>query len=107
MKSSSKKAPEHIVFVRFNYGKKNLEALFKLEDVLKEALSKNKVGKYDGHDIEMDLSEGALYMYGPDAELLFKAIQPVLKESDFMKGANATLLFGPPEDGVKEIKVEI
>jgi hypothetical protein len=46
-------------------------------------------------------------MYGPDAELLFKTIHPVLKACPFMKGAKATLLFGPPEEGVKKMQVEI
>jgi len=107
MKSTAKNTPEHIVMVRFNYGIKGLDALFELENALAEVISKSGVGKYDGHDIEMDRSNGTLFMYGPDAELLFKTIQPVLKACNFMKGAKATLLFGPPEDGVKEMHVEI
>lgn len=46
-------------------------------------------------------------MYGPNAEKLFIAIKEELEKTDFMKGAIATLRFGPPEDGVKEIDVEI
>lgn len=46
-------------------------------------------------------------MYGPNAETLFNGINDTLIQTDFMKGAKAKLRFGPPEDGVKEITVEI
>tara|TARA_R110002096_G_scaffold169779_3_gene341504 strand:- start:10669 stop:10857 length:189 start_codon:yes stop_codon:yes gene_type:complete len=50
---------------------------------------------------------GLYLCYGPNAETLFKAIQPKLQQTDFMKGAIAYLRFGPPEDGVSEIEVKI
>jgi len=70
-------------------------------------ITKNNVGEYDGHEIAVDYSDGFLYMYGPNAESLFEIVKPVLAATDFMKGATAKLRFGPPEDGVKELEVEI
>ena len=55
----------------------------------------------------MDNSDGYLYMYGPNAETLFKAIKPTLEDSNFMKGAQVYLRFGPLEKGTKDIEVEI
>ena len=99
--------PEHAVIIRFNYGIEGLEPLHRLEDELEEVLTANNAGEYDGHEIAVDYSDGFLYMYGPDAENLFKVVKPVLATTDFMKGATAKLRFGPPEDGVKELEVEI
>ncbi|WP_117885714.1 hypothetical protein [Aureibaculum luteum] len=47
------------------------------------------------------------YMYGSNAETLFKTVQPILEKVVFMKGANVKMRFGPPEDAVKEIEVKI
>lgn len=106
-KSSKNNKPEHAVIVRFDYGIERLEPLHALEDKLEEVLGEKGVGEYDGHEIAVDYSDGFLYMYGPNAEMLFKTVKPVLAETEFMKGAKATLRFGPPEDGVKEVDVEI
>ena len=98
---------EHAVIVHFNYGIESLDPLFSLENELIRVIIETKVGKYDGHEIAMDNSDGYLYMYGPNAETLFKAIKPTLKDSNFMKGAQAYLRFGPLEKGTKDIEVEI
>lgn len=58
------------------------------------------VGEFDGNEIASDLSEGTLYMYGPDAEALFKVVQPILVGASCLRRASATLRFGPPKDGV-------
>ncbi|MBO9203379.1 MULTISPECIES: hypothetical protein [Niastella] len=107
IKSDSNNTPEHAVVVRFKYGIDDLDALFELEDVLEKVITEKEVGEYDGHEIAMDYSDGTLYMYGPNADNLFKTVQPVLKEIEFMRGAKATLRFGRPEVGVKEITIEV
>lgn len=99
--------PEQAVIIYFNYGIQGLDSLIKLGDELEDVIQENKVGEYDGHEIAMDNSDGSLYMYGPNAETLFKAVKPTLEACEFMKGAKAIIRFGPPEDGVKEIEVEI
>jgi hypothetical protein len=98
---------EHSVIVHFQYHKDDLEALHLLEDALEELLTVKKVGEYDGHEIAADYSDGFLYLYGQNAETLFKAIKPVLEATDFMKGSVATLRFGEPGTGAHEIEVEL
>lgn len=98
---------EHAVIVNFMYYKENLDPLHNLDRKLEKVISEKGVGKYDWHEINMDLSDGSLYMYGPNAENLFKAVKQTLEETDFMKGAIATLWFGEPGRGAKEIEVEI
>lgn len=100
-------SPEHAVIIRFQYGFEGLEPLYELEEKLEKVINNDKAGEYDGHEIATDYSDGFLYMYGPNAETLFKTIKPILDETSFMKGAIAKLRFGPPEPDVKEIEVEI
>ncbi len=99
--------PEHAVIISFNYGLDQLSYLHDLENTLDTLLSDLKVGDCDGHEIATDLSDGFLYLYGPNAETLFKAIKPTLESTDFLIGATAKLRFGSPENGVREIEVII
>lgn len=55
-----------------------------------------------GNEIAADLSDGSLYMYGPDAEALLAVVRPLLASADCLRNARATLRYGPPEDGVLE-----
>jgi hypothetical protein len=96
----------HAVIVHFLYGIEELDPLYSLEDELAEKILLNNVGEFDGHEIAMDNSDGYLYMYGPNAEDLFKAIKPILEACKFMKGAKAVMRFGPKNDA-SEIEVEI
>ena len=101
------KAPEHAVIISFLYGVDGLEPLHRLEDSLKKIIDQEGVGEYDGHEIAVNYSDGFLYMYGSNAEALFKTVRPLLEQIEFMKEATAKLRFGPPEDGVREITVKI
>jgi hypothetical protein len=83
------------VEVHFSYGSTNFQHLYALEDVIRHAISDAAVGKYEGHDVSEDGSDGYYYLYGPDAEAIFRVISPVLATSSFMTGATVTLWFGP------------
>src|SRR5688572_19962523 len=98
---------EQAVIVSFNYGIQGLDSLFKLEEKLEKIIEEKNLGEYDGNEIAVDYSDGFLYMYGPSAEKLLEAIKPILKQTSFMKGAKIKLRFGPPEDGVKEITIDL
>jgi hypothetical protein len=98
---------EHAVIVQFDYGIEGMEELYKLRDKLESIIVENQLGEYDGHEMATDYSDGFLYMYGPNAETLFDSIKETLEKTDFMKGAKAKLRFGPPENGTKEITIEI
>jgi hypothetical protein len=87
--------PDHEVVIHFSYGSTNLQYLYALEDSLRIAVSEAAAGRYDGYDVADDGGEGFFYLYGPDAEVLFRAISPVLSTYAFMRGATVTLWFGP------------
>ena len=48
-----------------------------------------------------------MFMYGPDADVLFDAIKKPLLASPFSRGGHAIKRYGPAEDGIKEVKVEL
>jgi hypothetical protein len=83
------------VEVHFLYGSTNFQYVYALGDQLQLAVAEAKVGEYDGHAIPADGSEGRFFIYGPDAEAIFKVIAPILEASPLMRGATVTLHFGP------------
>ena len=99
--------PEHAVIVHFQYGSTDLSRLFALEKQLEQAIAAAGVGEFDGNEVATDGSDGFLYMYGPDADALFAAVRPTLEAAAFMRGARVKLRYGPPQDGVREVEVEL
>jgi hypothetical protein len=67
---------EHAVIIYFNYGKEDDEPFYELSEELGKVIEMQQAGWYDGHEIAMDNSHGSYYMYGPNAEILFKAVKP-------------------------------
>lgn len=102
VQAQGSKVPEHALIVHFMYGSKDLSRLFALEDRLETAIKNSNAGEYDGHEVNVDGSDGFLYMYGPNADRLLNVVEPILKSTDFMRGAKATKRYGPPGPGVKE-----
>jgi hypothetical protein len=99
--------PEHAVIVNFNYGSNDLTRLFEIEERLESAITEAGVGEFDGNDIATDGSDANLYMYGPNADAIFEVIRPILEKIDCMKGAKATLRYGPPDEDVPEKVIKI
>lgn len=87
---------------------RSLDPLFALEDELTDVLEGADVGELDGHEIAIDGSDGFLFLYGADADALFTAIEPILRKSPVMQGADATLRYGDVDDpDVKQKLVQI
>jgi hypothetical protein len=87
---------EQAVIVSFMYEHDNLDPLYELEDQLTKVISENHLGEYDGHEIAMDGSKGTLYMYGPNADSIYNAIMPILRDIPFMRGASVVARYGAP-----------
>jgi len=94
-KNARENPPVQDVEVHFCYGSTNFQHLFALEDFLGQAIAAAAVGVYEGHDVSEDGSDAYFYVYGPDAEAIYRVILPVLSDSVFMRGAKITLWFGP------------
>ena len=101
------KKPDHAVIILFQYEKSDLQPILDLEDKLEQTIKNTGVGRLDGIDIAEGGGDGYLYMYGPDADRLFRAVRYIFESSDLMKGATARLRYGPPEVGIKAKEVKI
>ena len=95
-------SPEHAVIVHFQYGSTDLSRLFALEEKLEAAITAAGVGEYDGNEVAVSGADGYLYMYGPNADQLFKVVRPILQATDFMSAAEVRLRYGPPSDASEE-----
>ena len=82
---------ENSLIISFNYGRSSLGPLFDLEEQVRAVIEKRQLGEYDGHIIAVDSSDGALFMYGDDPERIYKAIEPILLKSSFMRGAEVSM----------------
>ncbi len=95
-KLKKSEAPEQAVIVQFNFPSGNLDRIFELEDQLANAVEAAGVGQFDGNEIAVDGRDNLFYMYGPDADCLYKAIEPVLLGSELLSEARVRLRYGPP-----------
>ena len=82
-----------------------VDAIHVLSDALEEAIEEHDAGEFDGD--EFGGGECTLYMYGPDADKLFEAIRKPLVSSPLAKGGYVLKRYGPPVEGVKEVRVEL
>lgn len=100
--------PEHAVIIYFdNYGSTDLSRLHQTADRLRGVVDGNGLGEYDGHELNVDGTDGTLYLYGPDADAIMDAIKPMLFDVDWLQKAKIKLRYGPPEEGVKERRIKL
>jgi hypothetical protein len=85
---------EHAVIALFDYTADSLDPLYDLEEQLEAAITSAGVGEFDGNEIAVDLSDGSLYMYGPDADALFAVVRPLLAGADCLRGTRVRLRYG-------------
>ncbi len=93
---------QHSLIVRFKYRGDDFEPLYELEQALGEAIDEAGVGDYEGHEMAIDGKTGEMTMTGPDAHALWEAVEAVLAEARFMRGADAELRLGSGEDADTE-----
>lgn len=76
-----------------------------IEDLLAPVLQDLGVGEFDG--TEAGPSDTCLFLYGPDAEKLFAAIEPVLKGYPLCQGARVVIRQGPPGAPQRELRLPV
>lgn len=89
---------EHAVIVWFDYGLENVVPLQKLCSELDSAIEAAGTGEFDGHEIAVDMSDGSLYMYGPDADVLYGSVISILQTVEFLRGARVVRRYGDVSD---------
>lgn len=71
-------------------------AVAALADDLERVIGEKQAGEFDGE--EFGDGQCVLYMYGPDADQLFKAVEPVLKSTPLARGGFAIKRYGEASD---------
>ena len=89
-----------IVHLRLRGGwfgaRKERNAVVALKEKLGRIIEESSAGECDGDEFGDD--ECVLYMYGPDADYLFEAIEPVLRTTSVTSGGYAIKRYGAAED---------
>ena len=75
------------VTIVVGYGNHDLTSLHQLEDELDAVAKAANVGELDGDEVALDGSRASIYMIARHADLLIKAIRPVLKAHEFSRDA--------------------
>jgi len=102
---------EHALLIRIsisdNFGSDlERERVIALEDELIESVSAARLGEVDGH--EFGGGEAVLFIYGPNADALFSAVEPLLRKSEIAKGAEITRRYGRAEDpSAREVRTNL
>ncbi|MCA9101835.1 MAG: hypothetical protein R3C10_01485 [Pirellulales bacterium] len=103
---------EHAVLVYFKLSDDEFgttlerEQIQELSDRLAEAIEGNVAGEFDGDEF----GEGhcTLFMYGPDADVLFEVIEPILSDSPLRCGGYAIKRYGEASDeNARETRVDL
>jgi hypothetical protein len=90
---------EQSLVVYFRYDSPDLEPIMALEDDVADAIEQSGAGEYDGHELGLlEASDAFLFMYGPSADKLYECVRQVLEASELLKGGEATLRYGGPDD---------
>jgi hypothetical protein len=78
-------------------------AALDLEDNLATAIEASRAGEYDGHEV----GDGwvTFYMYGTNADQLFKTAMEALRGISLPKGSHALRRYGKP--GSREVRLEL
>jgi hypothetical protein len=82
------------------------DAIHELTGTLDACIREAKAGEFDGD--EFGGGECTLFMYGPDADALFSAIEAPLRASPLVRGGHAILRYGSASDpDAREVRVEL
>jgi hypothetical protein len=101
------KVEEQCLKLKFNYGFDSLDELHGLRELLTNAIERNELGDYDGHEIATDLRDGFMYMYGPSAQAIFDCVKPILDNTEFLRGGSATLILGAMGSECERQEIEL
>ena len=79
------------------------DEFWQLNERLYEEVERSGAGEFDGNEI----GEGSaiLYAYGPDADRLFRAIEPTLRSYSFCRNARVVIRHGEPGSPQTELRL--
>jgi hypothetical protein len=76
------------------------EDLAELEDKLAALVENARVGEFDGNEIGPDKT--TLFLYGPDADVLFSVVRATVQQNPVSHDARVVLRYGDPGSTQRE-----
>lgn len=97
----------HIRLSNAGFGtKEEVDGIHALSDRLEAKILEAGAGEFDGD--EFGQGECTLYMYGPNADVLFAAVERELRASPFSRGGWVIKRYGPAQDSTaKEVRIDL
>lgn len=97
----------HLVLSDSEYGtNEEQDSIHELGARLERCIADAGAGEFDGE--EFGAGGCTLYMYGPDADRLFAAVEASLRASRHAKGSFVQKRYGPAGDpSVREVRIEL
>lgn len=87
----------HLKLSNEKFGSKaDMDAIHRLSTSLRLRIASTRAGEFDGD--EFGQGECVLYMYGPDADVLYSAIEKTFKASTYARGATVVKRYGDASD---------
>jgi PASTA domain len=102
-RTSKAESTEHAVIVHISNSTDPNIGLDMIEDLLIDAIEAAGVGEFDGNEVGLD--EALLFMYGVDADALWRVVGPVIRDANLGSGPYAVLRYGPP--GAAESQIDL
>lgn len=109
---ASAESPEQAVLVYLRLSDDNVgtdderRQIHALSNALEAVLKDSPVGDFDGE--EFDDGRCTLYLYGPEADALFAAIEPTLRSHAITRGGTAIKCYAPiPGRDPDEVEVPL
>ena len=103
---------EHAVIVNLSLSdgefgtEEERESIYGLSHRLEEQIDAQRVGEFDGD--EFGEGQCTLFMYGPNADALYSAIEPILRESPLSMGGHIVKRYGEAVDpNAKEVRIDL
>ena len=82
------------------------QRIAELEERLERSIKKARVGEFDGH--EFGEGECIWYMYGPDADVLYRIVEGIIREAATQAGSFVVKRRGAADDpNAKEEKIQL
>ncbi len=85
---------------------KGLDDIHKVDLLLFNKIPED-IGSHDGHEINMDDTDGRFFTYGKNAEELFILMKPLLQPFDFLQKAEVCLRFNKADGTYSELKFKL
>ncbi|OCB57179.1 hypothetical protein A5722_12025 [Mycobacterium vulneris] len=101
--TESSQPQEHAVFLEWADSQPPLEFIFAVEDQLRQVINAHPgLGEVDGN--EVGSGTAVIYLYGPNAETLWQAIEPTVRA---LQPAPTTVIVRPGEPGTPSREIMI